>query len=148
MFSRHDIWSWYSGEPVRFREGQVQAARQADGEFTGLNMLAEYLSGTCLNKCGSRHPQGNSSRGALKSRLRWLRAPATTDNRAGFPPDLHSPSWAKRASTARSPCSSARSSPSTGVSTMRSMRPRMISAASVTVSGALSASARRPILLR
>jgi len=40
------------------------------------------------------------------------------------------------------------SAPSTGVSTMRSMRPRMISAASVTVSGALSASARRPILLR
>jgi hypothetical protein len=47
-----------------------------------------------------------------------------------------------------SPCSSVRSSAATGVSTMRSMRPRMTSAASVTVSGALSASARRPILLR
>src|SRR6516165_7973833 len=86
---------------------------------------------------------------AVRSKLRWLRAPATTDNRrAESPSALLSFAWAKRASTARSPCSSARRRFPSGVRTMRSMRPRITSAASVTVSGALSASARRSILLR
>ena len=73
--------------PGRRRPGRTATAAVARHGQSGANtldMLAEYLTSTCLNKSHPRHHKGNSSRGALKSRLRWLRAPAT-NTKACYP---------------------------------------------------------------
>ena len=94
-----------------------------------------------------RHHKGNSSRGALKSRLRWLRAPATSVTGTLVP--LERGCWfARLIRAASSPDNSTLSLPSSGTSRTSSMSPRIVSAASVRVSSALRASRSLAIFSR